>query len=68
MSLLSIRRSEKKFMGEEFDTMEEFHARVKELLDQLTPETTQRVDEHRIKRLPQIIHTNGDYIQSQVSP
>jgi hypothetical protein len=38
MSLLSIRRSENKFMGEEFDRMEEFHARVEGLLDQLTPE------------------------------
>jgi hypothetical protein len=49
-------------MGEEFDTMEELQARVEELLGQLRPETIQRVYEHWIERLQQVIHAYRDYV------
>jgi hypothetical protein len=47
--------------------MEELEARVEELLGQFAPETLQRVYEHWIERLQQVIHMDGDYVQSQIS-
>jgi hypothetical protein len=49
-----------KLKGEDSNTMEELQAKVKELLDQLTPETVQRVYEHWIERIQQVNHINRD--------
>jgi hypothetical protein len=51
-----------KLKGEEFYTMEELQAKVKELLGHLLPETMQRVYEHWIERLQQVIRTGEDYV------
>jgi hypothetical protein len=42
--------------------MEKLQAKVEELLGQLTPEAMQRVYEHWIKRLQQVIHINGEHV------
>jgi hypothetical protein len=47
--------------------MEELQARAEELLGKLTPETIQRVYEHWIERLQDVIRTDGDDVESQVS-
>jgi hypothetical protein len=52
----------RKLKGEELETVEELEDRVPELLDQATFETMQRVHEHWIGRLNQIMHTGGNYV------
>jgi hypothetical protein len=52
-----------KLKGEEFETLEELQERVEELLSLISSELTERVYEHWIERLNQLIDTNGDYVE-----
>jgi hypothetical protein len=52
-----------KLKGEEIETFEELQERVEERLGQITAQLMERVDEHWIERLNQVISTNGDYIE-----
>jgi hypothetical protein len=51
-----------KLKGEEFETLEEFQEWVEELLGLINSELMERVYEHWIERLNQLIDTNGDYV------
>jgi hypothetical protein len=51
-----------KLKGEEFETLEGLQERVEELLGLINSELIERVYEHWIERLNQLIDTNGDYI------
>jgi hypothetical protein len=51
-----------KFNGEEFETLEEFQELVEELLGLINSELMERLYEHWIERLNQLIDTNGDYV------
>ena len=51
-----------KLKGEEFETLEALQGRVEELLGHISPELMERVYEHWIERLNQLIDTNGDYV------
>jgi hypothetical protein len=51
-----------KLKGEEFETLEEFQERVEELFGLINSELMERVYEHWIERLNQLIDTNGDYV------
>jgi uncharacterized protein YecA (UPF0149 family) len=51
-----------KLKGEEFETLEELQQRVEELLGLINSELMERMYEHWIERLNQLIDTNGDYV------
>jgi hypothetical protein len=51
-----------KLKGEEFEILEELQERVEELLGLINSELMERVSEHWIERLNQLIDTNGDYV------
>jgi hypothetical protein len=51
-----------KLKGEEFETLEELQERVEELLGLRNSESMERVSEHWIERLNQLIDTNGYYV------
>jgi hypothetical protein len=51
-----------KLKGEEFETLEELQERIEELLRLINSELMERVYEHRIERLNQVIDTNGNYV------
>jgi hypothetical protein len=51
-----------KLKGEEFETLEAFQERIEELLGLINSELMERVHEHWIERLNQLIDTNGDYV------
>jgi hypothetical protein len=48
--------------GEEFETLEELQERVEELLGPICSELLERMYEHWIERLNQLIDINGDYV------
>jgi hypothetical protein len=52
-----------KLKGDEFETLEKLRERLEEVLGQITPDLMERVYEHWIERLNQVISTNGDYIE-----
>jgi hypothetical protein len=49
-----------KLKGEEFETLEALQERVEELLGLINSECMERVYEHQIESLNQLIDTNGD--------
>jgi hypothetical protein len=51
-----------KLRGEEFERLEEWQERVEELLGLMNSELMERVYEHWIERLNQLIDINGDYV------
>jgi hypothetical protein len=51
-----------KLKGEEFETLEELQERVEELLGLINSELMERMCQHWIERLNQLIDTNGDYV------
>jgi hypothetical protein len=51
-----------KLKGEEFEMFEDLQQKVEELLGPIPPELMERVYEHWIERLNQVISINGDYI------
>jgi hypothetical protein len=51
-----------KLKGEEFETLEALQERVEELLGLLNSKLMERMYEHWIERLNQLIDTNGDYV------
>jgi hypothetical protein len=51
-----------KLKSEEFETLEELQERVEELLGLINSGFMERVTEHWIERLNQLIDTNGDYV------
>jgi hypothetical protein len=52
-----------KLKGESFETLEELHERVEELLALINSELMERVYEHWIERLNQLIDPNGDSVE-----
>jgi hypothetical protein len=56
-----------KLKAEELGSMGELHDVVKELLGQVISETIQRVSEHGIGKLNQVIYIGVDYVSSQLS-
>jgi hypothetical protein len=53
-----------KLKSEELESIEELQDRVKELPGQVTSKTMQRVYEHWIERLSQVIHIGGTTSQA----
>jgi hypothetical protein len=51
-----------KLKGQEFETMEDLQGWVDELRTKVTPDLMQRVYEHWIDRLNQVIRIDGDYV------
>jgi hypothetical protein len=51
-----------KLRGQEFETMEDLQGQVEKLFAEVTPDLIQRVYEHWIERLNQVIRTDGDYV------
>jgi hypothetical protein len=51
-----------KLKSEEFETLEELQERVEEFLGLINSELMERVYEHWIERVNQLIDTNGDYV------
>jgi hypothetical protein len=49
-----------KLRGDEFESVEALQTRVEDLLGQITPDQMRLVFEHWIKRLEQVIATNGE--------